>query len=112
MCHGRTLNRKIDNLHKRALWLDQDYSKTKNCLTKVSPIKFAGTCCTTELYKVYHVLTLDFMNGSFKIRNLKIGFRNDSLFATRNANVKSVHYGEETTSYLDQKIVASSAKRQ
>ena len=52
------------------------------------------------------------MNGSFKIRNLKIGFRNDSLFATRNANVKSVHYGEETTSYLDQKIVASSAKRQ
>ena len=49
------------------------------------------------------------MNGIFKIRNLKIDFRNDSLFATRNANIKSVHYGEEATSYLYQKIAASSA---
>ena len=41
------------------------------------------------------------LNNIFKVKNVKYNFRNYFSFATK--NVKSVHYGSETISYIESK---------
>ena len=53
------------------------------------------------LYKVDHGSIPETMNSIFKLRNMTYNLRNDSLYT---ANVRSVHEGVETISFLGSKM--------
>ena len=100
MCHGRTLNNKINKLHERALRLVYDdrqstFEELLNIDKSVTIYHRNLQVLATELYKVHHgLLALELMNDIFKKRNVTHDFRKNSTFETR--NIKSVYYGSET----------------
>ena len=83
MCHSRTLNNKINNLHERTLRLVYDDRQStfeellnidKSVVIHDRNLQVLGT----KLYKVRHGLAPELMNDIFETRN-----------------VKSVYYGSE-----------------
>ena len=107
MCHGRTLNNKINKLHERALQLVYDdslstFEELLNIDKSVTIHHRNLQVLATELYKVRHRLAPELINDIFKKRNVTYNFRKNSTFETR--NIKSVYYGSETISFIGPKI--------
>ena len=107
MCHSRTLNKKTNKLHERALRLVHDsrqstFEELLNTDKSVTIHHRNLQVLATELYKVHHGLACELMNKFFKKRNVTYNFRKNLTFETR--NIKSVYYGSETTSFIGQKI--------
>ena len=80
MCHSRTLNNKINNLHERALRLVYDDRQStfeellnidKSVVIHVRNLQVLGT----KLYKVRHGLAPELMNDIFKKSNVTFNFR-------------------------------------
>jgi hypothetical protein len=108
MCHSRTLNNKINNLHERCLriiyndkassfetLLEKDNSVTVHCRN----IQYLAI----EMYKVFNARSPIIVSQIFP--------RNDNNhYNTRNFSdfivpcIKTVHYGTETISYLGPKV--------
>ena len=81
----RTLNKKINKLHKRALRLA--YNDRQPTFEELLNIDKSVTIhhrnlqvLAAELYKVHHGLAAEPMNDIFKIRNVTYNFRKNSTF--------------------------------
>ena len=107
MCHSRSLNKKINKLHERALRLVYDdrqstFEDLLNIDKSVTIHHRNLRVLATELYEVHHGLAPELMNNIFKKRDVTYYFRNNSTFETR--SITSVFYGSETISFLGPKI--------
>ena len=107
MRHSRTLNKKINKLHERALRLVHDdrqsaFEELLNIDKSITIHHRNLQVLARELYKVHHELAPELMNDIFKKRNVTYNFRKNSIFETR--NIKSVYYGSETISFIGPKI--------
>ena len=89
MCHGRTLDNKINKLHERALRLVYD-DKQSTCeellnINKSITIQNRNLqVLATELYKVHYGLAPELMNDIFEKRDVTYNFINNSILKTRN----------------------------
>ena len=107
MCHSRTLNNKIKNLHGRASRLVYDdmqstFEELLNIDKSVTIHHRNLQVLARESYKVDHGLAPELMNNIFKKRNVTYNFRKNSTFETRNIN--SVYYGSQTISFLGPEV--------
>ena len=106
MNHSRTLNNRINRIQERALRIvyNDRVSKFNELLEKDKSVTIHSRnlqILATELYKVRNGLAPEIMNDVFQI--------NPSIYNLRNAefkteNVKTVHYGTESLSFLGPKI--------
>ena len=109
MFHSRSLNNRINSLHKRALRLvykdpqlsfeellrkDNSFTIHYRNLQKLA----------TEMYKIYNNISPDLMKLNFPDRTVSYNLRNKNPFL--NANVKTVYNGTETISFRGPKIWA------
>ena len=107
MRHSRTLNNKVNKLHKRALRLVYDdrqsaFEELLNISKSVTNHHRNLQVLATELYNVHHGLAPELMNDILKKRNVTDIFRKNSTFETRNL---FVYYGPETISSIGPKIL-------
>ena len=89
MRHSRTLNNKVNKLHKRALRLVYDdrqsaFEELLNISKSVTNHHRNLQVLATELYNVHHGLAPELMNDILKKRNVTDIFRKNSTFETRN----------------------------
>ena len=92
-CHGRKIDKKINNLHERALRpVNKDRQLTfEELITRNKSVSVHHKILQiliTEMYKVQHGITTD-MNDIFRKRKRTRNARNSSGFETK--NIKSVH---------------------
>ena len=95
-CPGRKINKKINNLHERALRpVYKDRQLTfEELITQNKSVSVHHKILQiliTEMYKVQHGITTDIMNDIFIKRKMTRNARNSSSFETK--NIKSVHNG-------------------
>ena len=113
MCHSRTLNRKINNLHYRALrvvYRDETsfYSDLLNKDGSVTIHHRNLQSLAIEIYKVYQGVSPSFMSNIFGIHpnvnteNVSANTRSGRCFYHK-PNPKTVRHGIETLSYLGSK---------
>ena len=89
MRHSRTLNNKVNKLHKRALRLVYDdrqsaFEELLNISKSVTIHHRNSQVLAAELYNVHHGLAPELMNDILKKRNVTDIFRKNSTFETRN----------------------------
>ena len=109
MCHSRSLNNRINRIHERALRIVyKDYNLTyEELLIKSGSVKIHHRnlqILATEIYKVINNLSPLLMKEIFPIKDTKYNLRNENTFISR--NVRSVHHGTETITFLGPRIWA------
>ena len=108
-CHSRSLNNRINRIHERALRIVyKDYNLTyEELLIKSGSVKIHHRnlqILATEIYKVINNLSQLLMKEIFPIKDTKYNLRNENIFISR--NIRSVHYGTETITFLGPRIWA------
>ena len=109
MFHSRSLNNRINSLHKRALRLvykDQTLS-FEELLRKDNSFTIHHRNLqklATEMYKIYNNISPDLMKLIFPDRTVSYNLRHKNPFL--NANIKTVFNGTETISFRGPKIWA------
>ena len=107
MCHGRTVNSKIDKLHERCLRVIYNDKKSsfKELLEtdKSVPIHIKNLqVLATGMFKVYRNISPSIVRQLFQSRNNDYNLRQFSQFEL--PNVSSVFRGTESISFLGSKI--------
>ena len=105
MFHSRTMKKKFNRIHERALRLVYpDYVSSFDELLKKDHIHLRNIqILATELYKVFHSLSPSIMKDVFHFNtNIPYNLRSRSKLYSRNP--KTVKYGTGTISYLAPKI--------
>ena len=107
MYHGRVLNNKINKLHERALRIvykenditfdellvmDESFKVHQRNIQKLG----------LEMFKVKNKLSPEFIQSIFNLSNRKHCLRSESTFEL--SNIRTVHYGRDTISYMGPKI--------
>ena len=107
MYHGRILNNKINRLHERALRLVYKTDEatfeellTMDCTFNVHHRNLQKLAI--EMYKVKNELSPNFIQQIFQPMHSHYNLRSESDF--RLSNIKTVHYGSDTISYMGPKI--------
>ena len=110
MCHGRTLNNKINQLHKRALKIvyNDHHSSFEELLEKDKSISVHQKnlqILVTEIYKVKKNISPKIMSKVFEFQeNLNYNLRSGTNLVTRPS--RTTNFGIETVSNLAPKIWA------
>ena len=109
MCHSRQLNNRINRIHERALRIVyKDYNLSfEELLKKSGSVKIHHRnlqILVTEIYKVINNLSPILMKEVFTIKDINYNLRSDVNFTSH--NIRSVHYGTETISFLGPRIWA------
>ena len=109
MCHSRSLNNRINRIHKRALRIVyEDYNLTyEELLIKSGSVEIHHRnlqILATEIYKSINNFSPLLMKEIFPIKDTKYNLRNENTFISR--NVRSVQYGTETITFLGPRIWA------
>ena len=109
MCHSRKLNNRINRIHERALRIVyKDYNLSfQELLIKSGSVRIHHRnlqILATEIYKVINNHSPILMKDVFKVKDVNYNFRSDVNFTSY--NVRSVHYGTETISFLGPRIWA------
>ena len=107
MCHSRTMNNKINRLHKRCLRIvhSDKTSSFEKLLEKDGSVTIHTRnlqTLATEMFKVYKNLSPAIIANLFHVRQNNYNLRHDSYFAI--PNVKSVYHGTESLSNLGPRI--------
>ena len=108
MCHNRSLNNKINNIHERCLRLIYfDYESTfSELLSRDNSVSIHHRnlrTLATEIYKFINSLSPEIMNDFLKKEDFKrYDLRSAKVLKT--INPKSVHYGTESLSFLAPKL--------
>ena len=107
MFHSRSLNNKINLIHKRALRItyNEKPSSFQNLLEKDNSVtrhRRNIKILATETYKFLQGLYPPLMNEIFVERNNNCSLRGNNVLTRRRVN--SVRYGTETVSFLAPKI--------
>ena len=108
MMHSRTLNSRINRIHKRALRFVYDDQictfKDLLCLDRSFTVHERNIqSLAIEIFKVIHKLSPEIMGEIFVMKTKQI-YSSEKIFITR--NVRTVHKGLEALSFLDPKIWA------
>ena len=110
MCHGRTLNNRINQLHKRALKIvyNDHHSSFEELLEKDKSISVHQKnlqILVTEIYKVKNNISPKIMSKVFEFQeNLNYNLRSGTNLVTRPS--RTTNFGIETVSNLAPKIWA------
>ena len=107
MYHGRILNNKINKLHERPLRLvyKTDELTFQELLDKDNTFNVHNRNIqklAVEMYKVKNGLSPNFIQTLFQPMYSSYNLRSDSDFTLY--NIRTVHYGSETISYMGPKI--------
>ena len=108
MFHSRTLNNKINRLHKECLRMicndnTSSFTDLLEIYNSVSVHHRNIQVLATELYKFVNGLSPKLVSDSFKLNNLIVySTRNRSAFCSR--PVRTVLHGKESLSHLGPKI--------
>ena len=108
MCHGRSLNNKINNTHKRALRIVYQDKKASfetllKCEKSTSIHAKNLQHLATELFKVKKDFSLEVMKGIFVFQeNKTYNLRSGNHLAQK--NVQTTQYGIESISNLAAKL--------
>ena len=107
MFHSRSLNNKINRIHKRALRLvyqnNLSFSQLLDLGNSVTVHQKNLQVLVTEIYKVKNGIAPDIMNDIFELQNPSYNLLS-SCNQLRKENVKAVHYGIQSVRYLGPKI--------
>ena len=110
MCHNRTLNDKINRLHRRALRIvynnhHANFDELLEMDKSISVHHKNLQILVTEIYKVKNNIAPKIMSNVFQFNeNPKYNLRSGMTFVTRNC--RTTNFGIETVSSLDPKIWA------
>ena len=108
MCHSRSLNNRISNLHERALRIVYQDKKSdfENLLKNDKSVTIHVRnlhYLVTEVYKVKNNISLEIMREIFHFQeNENYNLRSDTYLASR--NMRTTLFGKETVSNLGDKI--------
>ena len=107
MFHSREINNRINRIHERALRMayKDKHSTFQELLSKDSSVSIHHRnlqVLATEIYKFLHGLSPKIMGEVFRINEIKYNLRTDVSFASN--NIRTVHYGLQSISYLGPKI--------
>ena len=107
MFHSRRLNNRINHIHERAsIIIYQDYkSSFKELPRKDSSLTIHQSnlkLLVTEMFKVKIGCTHDIKKKIFETDNRNYNCHHD--FLIKRCNIRSVHYGNETASFIGPKI--------
>ena len=99
LCHSRSLNNRINRIHERAFRIvfNDNISSFEELINKSGSVRVHH-----EIYKALHNLSPPLMSELFQLKNIKYNLRQGKTFICN--NVKTVHYGTETISYLAPKF--------
>ena len=106
MFHNRTLNRRINNIHERALRLVYNDSQSTFDELLIRDNSFTIhdrnlQSLAIELYKVVNDIAPQIMKSIFPLKS-KLRYPRESIFETN--NVKTVSWGTESLRYIGPKI--------
>ena len=107
MFHSREINNRINRIHERALriaYKDQ-HSTFLELLDKDGAVTIHHRniqILATEIYKFMHNLSPKIMGEVFKLNDSKRNLRVGPSFASK--NIRTVHYGLQSISYLAPRI--------
>jgi len=106
MFHNRTLNRRINNIHERALRLvyNDSHSTFDELLIRDNSFTIHERniqSLAIELYKVVNDIAPQIMKSIFPLKS-KLRYPRESIFVTN--NVKTVSWGTESLKYIGPKI--------
>ena len=109
VCHSGKLNNCLNKIHERALRIVyKDYDLCfEELLIKSGSVKIHHRnlqILVTEIYKVINNLSPILMKDVFRVRNIKYDLRSRVNFTPH--NVRCVHCGTETFSFLSPRIWA------
>ena len=107
MFHSRTLNKRINSIHKRSLRISygDTVSTFEELLVKDNSVSIHQRnlqILATEIFKVFKNISPTILNDIFEPRVSSYNLRANSYFETR--KVTSVHHGTESLSFLGPKI--------
>ena len=108
MFHSRTLNKRINNIHKRALRLSykDNQSSFKEFLEKDHSVTVHHKnlqVLVTEIFKVKNNLAPEIMKDVFELKEPPYNLRSESNHFTRR-NVKTTYYGLSSIKHLAPQI--------
>ena len=103
MCHSRTLHTQINKIHERALRIvyRDNISTFEHLLAKSGSVTIHNRnlqFLAIEIYKALNKLSSSLMSELFQVKDTRYNLRSGNILVS--SNVKTVHYGKESISYL------------
>ena len=107
MCHNRTINSLINNIHERALRIvyKDNISSFTQLLEKSGSVSIRHRnlqALAIEVYKALNNLSFPLMSDLIKLKEMTYNLRNTSALVS--TNTKTTNYGINSISYLAPKI--------
>ena len=107
MCHNRTINSLINNIHERALRIvyKDNISSFTQLLEKSGSVSIHHRnlqALAIEVYKALNNLSSPLMSDLIKLKEMRYNLRNTSALVS--TNTKTTNYGINSISYLAPKI--------
>ena len=107
MFHSREINNRINHIHERALRIayKDKHSTFHELLTKDGSVSIHHRnlqVLATEIYKFIHGLSPKIMGDIFRLNDITYNLRTDLALVSN--NIRTVHYGLQSISYLAPRI--------